>query len=333
MKQKIKIVALCLCLAAVSILAPFTMGACDHDPRLIRLSEVTRSVFYAPLYVAMHNGYFDQADIRIELTNAGGADRVMAALISGGADVGLMGPEATVYTHVEGMRDHPVIFGQLTFLDGSFLIGREEMPDFKWSDLEGKHILAGRAGGMPAMTLQYVIENTGGLNLNQLNFDTSVEFNLMVGAFEGDTRYDFVTAFEPVASNLVKNGRGHIVASVGEASGSVPYTAFSAQKSYLNTNRDLLTDFLIAVQKGYDFIKANDALTVAQIVSPLFASTSLELLAASIQRYLNIGAWQSSPVMTQNSFEKLQDIMQNAGHLKSRADFNLVVDNSIAALI
>jgi len=228
------------------------------------------------------------------------------------------------------MRDHPVIFGQLTARDGSFLIGREAMPDFEWSDLRGTHVLAGRPGGVPAMTLQYVVETVGGLTLDDLTFDTSVDFNLMVGAFEGDTRFDFVTAFEPVASDLVRRGRGHIVASVGKASGEVPYTAFSAHQSYISANREMLSDFLAAIMRGLDFILANDADTVAQIISPSFPGTDLQLLSASVVSYLAIGAWNNSPVMTQQSFEKLQDIMQNAGHLNVRADFNLVVDNSIA---
>jgi len=224
-----------------------------------------------------------------------------------------------------------MIFGQLTFKDGSFLIAREAMPDFCWSDLRGKHVLAGRAGGMPAMTLQYVIENEGGLSLDELNFDTSVAFNLMVGAFEGDNRFDFVTAFEPVASDMVRRGTGHIVASVGVGSGLVPYTAFSAHQSYINDNSDMLYDFLAAIQRGYDFIQNNDALLVAELISPLFPAMDLELLAAAIDNYSAIGAWNRNPVMTESSFNKLQDIMQNAGHLDSRAAFNNIVDNSIAA--
>ncbi|MCL2556098.1 MAG: ABC transporter substrate-binding protein [Firmicutes bacterium] len=327
-----KIVAAAMSLLMFLMLAfiPTALTGCTRDPRLIRLSEVTRSVFYAPLYVAMHNGYFDDVDIRIELTNAGGANHVMTALITGAADVGLMGPEATVYTHIEGMLNHPKIFGQLTFKDGSFLIGREAMPDFCWSDLAGAHVLAGRRGGMPAMTLQYVIENEGGLSLDDLNFDTSVEFNLMIGAFEGDTRFDFVTAFEPVASDMVRRGTGHIVASVGVASGYVPYTAFSAHQSFINNNSEMLYEFLTAIQRGYDFIQDNYSLDVAKLISPLFPAMDIELLAAAIDNYNMIGAWSKSPVMTESSFNKLQDIMQNAGHLDRRASFNNIVDNSIA---
>ena len=226
-----------------------------------------------------------------------------------------------------------MIFGQLTFRDGSFLIGREAMPNFCWSELAGSHILAGRRGGMPAMTLQYVIENEGGLGLDDLNFDTSVEFNLMIGAFEGDTRFDFVTAFEPVASDMVRRGTGHIVASVGVASGYVPYTAFSAHQSYIEDNREMLYDFLTAIQRGYDFIMNNCSLVVAEIISPLFPATDIELLAAAIDNYNAIGAWSRNPVMTESSFNKLQDIMQNAGHLDSKATFSSIVDNSIAMLL
>ena len=328
--KKITAVLLSAAMLIMIIAFPMTMSGCTRDPRHIRLSEVTRSVFYAPMYVALHHGFFKEAGITVELTNAGGADRVMAALVSGSADIGLKGPEATVYTHVEGMRNHPMVFGQLTFRDGSFLMGRAPIENFEWSDLAGSHILGGRRGGMPAMTLQYVIENSGGLSLDQLNFDTSVDFNLMVGAFEGDTRFDFVTAFEPVASDMIRRGTAYRIASVGYSSGILPATTFSAHQSFINDNPDVIYDFLAAIRRGLEFILANDALDVAKIISPSFPGTDIELLAASVESYLSIGTWSLSPVMEESGFDKLQDIMINAGHLRTRANFSDIVDNSIA---
>lgn len=324
-----KILAIVVC--AIFALLPLGLTACDtDDTRTIRLSEVTHSVFYAPLYVALNNGYFEDANIKIELTNAGGADKVMTAIASKSADIGLMGPEATIYCHVEGQKNYPVIFGQLTQRDGSFLVSRKPEPDFKWSDLKGKHILAGRAGGVPAMTLQYVIETVGGLSLDELIFDTTVAFDLMVGAFEGDEKYDYCTMFEPVAADYVAAGKGHIVASVGEASGDVPYTAFSASKKYIADNRDLVKDFLSAVVRGYKFITEHSAEEVADALSPSFSGTDKKSLAAAVKNYLSINAWCSTPVMSKESFNRLQDIMMNSGNLSARADYKVAVDNSIA---
>lgn len=319
---------LCVMLFAAS---PFCFAACkDSKLTKIRLSEVTHSIFYAPLYIAINNGYFEDLGIEIELSNAGGADKVMTAITSKSADIGLMGPEATIYCHVNGQKDYPVIFGQLTQRDGSFLVGRNEEPDFKWSNLKDKHILAGRPGGVPAMTLQYVIEQEGKLSLDELNFDTKVAFDLMVGAFEGSTEYDYCTMFEPTASEFVAAGKGFIVASVGEASGDVPYTAFSASKSYLTKNKQLVADFLSAVIKGYEFLVNNTPEAVADALEPSFAGSNKTFIASSVKRYLEIDAWCHTPVMSKSSFEKLQDIMQNSDNLDERADFSAAVDNSIA---
>ncbi|MDE5593055.1 MAG: ABC transporter substrate-binding protein, partial [Clostridiales bacterium] len=222
--------------ALMLMVCPLALVGCKDDGKTtVKLCEVTHSIFYAPLYIAQNNGYFDDEGIDLKLSNGGGADKVMTAVISGSADIGLMGPEATIYCHVEGQRDYPVIFGQLTRCDGSFLVGRNPEPDFDWKNLEGKHILAGRPGGVPAMTLQWVL-NQNGVNTDTPNFDTSVAFDAMVGTFDTDKTVDYTTMFEPTASEFVALGKGYIVASVGKDSGEVPYTAFSAQKSWLNKN-------------------------------------------------------------------------------------------------
>ncbi len=324
-----KITVLFMC--ALFFALPFTFAGCNKtDTKVIRLSEVMHSIFYAPMYVAINNGYFKDNGIEIQLMTGGGADKVMTAIASKSADIGLMGPEATIYCHVEGQKNYPIIFGQLTQRDGSFLVAHTEQKDFKWSDLKGKRVLAGRPGGVPAMTLQYVIENKGGLELNELNFDTKVEFNAMVGAFEGDDSIDYCTMFEPTASDFERLGKGYIVASVGEASGDVPYTAFSASKSYISENRELVKTFLSCIIKGYEFIKNNDSMEVARALEASFPGNSLELMASSVERYLSIDAWCHTPVMSESSFDRLQDIMENSGNLDSRADFSLAVDNSIA---
>lgn len=324
-----------ICAIFMSVLAIATaigVSACGKTEKTkIALSEVTHSIFYAPLYIAINNGYFDEAGIEITLTNAGGADKVMTAIASGAADIGLMGPEATIYCHVEGQRNYPVIFGQLTNCDGSFLIGRKPEPNFKWSDLSGKHVLAGRKGGVPAMTLQYVCNNAGLVHGENINLDTTVAFDMMVGAFEGDTKYDYVTMFEPTASEYVAKGKGYIVASVGKACPSVPYTAFSASKTYLEKNRSTALAFLKAVVKGYRYLKDNSSAVAAEALLKSFPSSTVGSIAAAIDSYNAIDAWCATPVMKESDFNRLMDIMKNAGTLSVRADFKLAVDNGIAA--
>lgn len=312
------------------MLCPLTLVGCGDDGKTtVKLCEVTHSIFYAPLYIAINNGYFSDENINIKLSNGGGADKVMTAVISGSADIGLMGPEATIYCHVEGQRDYPVIFGQLTRCDGSFLVGRNPEPDFDWSNLAGKHILAGRAGGVPAMTLQWVL-NQHGVNTDTPKFDTSVAFDAMVGTFDTDKSVDYTTMFEPTASEYVALGKGYIVASVGKDSGEVPYTAFSAQKSWLKKNNNTAKAFLRAVLRGYQYMSENTPEIVAKSLVKSFPGTSEQSAAAAVKSYLAIDAWSHTPVMAESAFNRLQDIMENAGTLKTRADYKLAVDNTIA---
>ncbi len=330
MKKKFSVFLVCL----FCLMLPLTFIGCGEaevDSNVIRVNEVTHSIFYAPFYVAMTEGYFDDADITIELTNGGGSDNVMTALTTGTADIGLMGPESTIYLDIAGADDHAVVFGQLTKRDGSFIVAREADPDFTFADLKGKHVIAGRVGGMPAMTLEYVI-NQAGVETDELTFDTSIEFANMAGAFLGDSKYDYVSLFEPTASALVAEGQGYIVGAIGSASGEVPYTAFSAKPSYLEENADKAEAFLTAVVKGYNFIVDNyDNLgVVAESISAQFDGTSLTDIETALKSYVDIDAWSSSPVMSEQAFERLQDIMENADQLDERADFDSVIDNTIA---
>ncbi len=318
--------------ALVLAIVPMTFAGCDGDGKTtVRLNEVTHSIFYAPLYIAINNGYFDDENIKIKLANGGGADKVMSAVISGSADIGLMGPEATIYCHVEGQRDYPVIFGQLTKRDGSFLVGRNPEPNFDWSNLSGKHILAGRPGGVPAMTLQWVLNSHGVSTDDPKLFDTSIAFDAMVGTFDTDKTIDYTTMFEPTASEFVALGKGYIVASVGEAGGAVPYTAFSAQKSWLTENTDTAKAFLRAVLRGYKYMISNTPEAVATALAPSFVGTSEQSIAAAGKSYVKIDAWASTPVMSETDFNHLQEIMENAGTLSTRADYKAAVDNTIAS--
>lgn len=324
------------CFMVMLVLPAFLVGCSESkSTNKIRLSEVTHSIFYAPLYVAMNNGYFEDEGLKIELSNAGGADKVMTALVSGDADIGLMGPEASIYVVKAGTKDKPVVFGQLTKRDGSFLMSHTAEPNFEWSDLKGKEIIGGRRGGVPAMVLEYVLKQNGlnpGATLSAqvdtvLNLD--VQFNLVASAFEGKPA-SYCTMFEPTASDYEKNGKGYIVASVGQASGEIPYTAFTAKSSYLKNNPQNCEKFLNAVMKGYYYIMNNTLDDVARSLKPSFSDASLESIKKAVDQYKKIDAWSNTPVMSQDSFDRLQTVMISAGELDSKIAFNKVVNNDIA---
>lgn len=298
----------------------------------IRINEVTHSIFYAPLYVAINNGYFEEYGYKIELTNGGGSDASMTALLSGSADIALMGPETGVYVNAGGKQNAPIIFGQLTKRDGSFLVGKVNETDFKWTNLKNKHVIAGRKGGSPAMSLQYALEKNG-LNITQdLNFDLSVSFNNTVGAFTGGSA-DYVTVFEPTASDLVRNNKGFIVASVGCEAGEIPFTCFSANKSYIEKNETKIENFLKAIKKAYNFIMNSNINDVVNSLRPSFSTSTDESIKSSIESYKRIDAWCSSPVMTEQSYNRLLDMLIGAGEVNQRVEMSKVVDNSIASKI
>lgn len=332
MKKTIKT----LCATLITCFTLLPLSACKDDNgekmKTLQINEVTHSVFYAPLYLADKLGYFAEENIKIELTNGGGADNVMSAVLSGDADIGFCGPEAALYVLIGGSSDVPTVFGQLTKRDGSFLVSRKPEPNFKWTDLKGKEILAGRKGGVPAMTFEYILtENnlTDGVDLT-LNYD--VAFNLMTSAFEAGTA-DYCTMFDPVAYEYEAAGKGYVVASVGEASGEVPYTCFMAKNSWLEKNEAYAEGFLRAVTKAVKYVNETAPETVAPLLVSYFEGTSEASLAASVKRYRDIDAWRTELTMTENSFNRLQDIIENAGELERRAQMNELVDNTYASKV
>ena len=256
----------------------------------------------------------------------------MTALLSGSADMALLGPETAVYVVGEGAGNTPVIVGQLTKRDGSLLVGRVDEPNFSWENLGGKEIIGGRRGGSPAMSLQYAVElagNTVGTGVEDCNINLDVAFNLVVGAFESG-QGDYCTMFEPTASEYVASGKGYIVASVGEASGNVPFTCFMAMENYLDKHEEKVVKFLAAVTKAYNYlINANDE-EILTALQPSFSTTADSIIVSSVRNYIEFDAWKSSPVMAEEDFNRLQDVMENAGELETRVDFDDVVDNSYA---
>ena len=295
----------------------------------IRLNEVTRSVFYAPQYVAIANGYFAEENLDIEITTGQGADKVMTAVLAGQSDIGFAGPEAAIYVYNEGKEDYIEVFAQMTKRDGSFLVSRNENSDFKWTDLKGSTIIPGRKGGVPYMTFEYVLKQNGLDTQNDLVLDDSIKFDLMAGAFAGGTA-DYVTLFEPTASMTEAQGKGYIVASVGEASGEIPYTAYFAKKSYIDSNPGIVQGFTNAVYKGEVWVKEHTAREIAEKIQSFFPDTDLDMLEKSIQRYKDIDAWNDTPVLEEEAFNRLQTVMQEAEELTEKAPYNVIVNNEFA---
>ena len=320
-------IVLCLCLAALLVLP-----GCAGEKQLtrVRLSEVTHSVFYAPQYVAMSQGFFRQEGLEVELTNGGGADKVMTAVVSGQADMGLAGPEAAIYVMNQGKEDHPVIFAQLTKRDGSFLVGREPGP-FSWEDVRGRTIIGGRAGGVPEMTLEYVLRQRGIEPQRDAVVDTSVQFNMMAGAFTGG-QGDYVTLFEPTATEVERAGHGYILCSIGEESGEIPYTAYFASQSYMTAHPEVIQGFANAIARAQQWIVDHTDREVAEAIIDQFPDTDLDTLEAVTARHRQIDAWNAGPMMARSALERLETVMTEAGELTKAqwVDFDALVDNSFA---
>ena len=296
----------------------------------VTLNEVAHSIFYAPMYVAIEQGYFNDAGIDLDLVTGFGADKVMTAVLSGEADIGFMGPETTVYTANEGSKDPVVNFAQLTQRAGNFLVAREEITDFEWTDLIGKDVLGGRAGGMPEMVFEYILKKNGLDPEKDLSIDQSIDFGATAAAFTGDDSADFTVEFEPSATALEKQGAGYVVASLGVDSGYVPYTSYSARTSYMEKNPDIMQKFTDALQKGMDFVQSHTPEEIAEIIEPQFPETDLDTITAIVKRYYDQDTWKENLVFGQDGFELLQDILEDAGELKERTPYAELVNTEFA---
>lgn len=316
---------------AVLMLTPTFVGCkkTESGPRKVVLNEVTRSVFYAPLYCAVGLGYFEDEGIELEIVTGGGSDKSMTALIAGEAQFALMGPETGVYVVNEGNQNHPMVIGQLTKRDGSYLVGRESDPDFNWEKLRGKSVIGGRPGGMPYMTLNYVLKKHGLTPGVDVDVISNVQFNLMGGAFEGGTG-DYVTLFEPTATLFERNGSGFIVANVGLESGEVPYTAFMTMPETIKKDPELVMSFLKAIYRAQLFVWSASDEEVARAMKASFPDADEETLKIVAKSYRDTDSWMKTPIMTEDAFTRLQDIMESNGELKARVTFKELVDNSFA---
>ena len=297
----------------------------------VNVSEVTRSVFYSPQYVAINKGFFKENGIEIDLITGQGADAVMTSVLSGQVQIGFAGPEASIYVYNEGKEDYTEVFAQLTKRDGSFLVSKEKTDKFSWNDLKGKTVIPGRKGGVPYMTFEYVLKQNGINPEKDLVLDDSIKFDLMAGAFAAGNA-EYVTLFEPTASMTELQGKGYVVTSIGKESGEIPYTAYFAKKSYIKENEDLIQGFTNAIYQGEKWVKEHSAKEIAEAVQEFFPDTDLEMLTKSIQSYKDIDAWNENPILKEESFNRLQDVMIEAGELENKVPYDKIVNNKYAEM-
>jgi NitT/TauT family transport system substrate-binding protein len=330
LKKRVIIIVLIIAIL-LTVIAVVINNRSKNNEQLetIKVNEVTRSVFYAPQYVAINNGYFKENGIDIELTTGQGADAVMTAVLANQCDIGFAGPEASIYVYNEGKEDYCQVFAQITKKDGSFLIARNQTSNFNWEDLKGKTVIPGRKGGVPYMTLEYVLKKNGIDPQKDLVLDDSIKFDLMAGAFASGNA-DYVTLFEPTASLTEKEGKGYIVESVGKAAGEIPYTAYFAKKSYIQHNENTISQFTKAIYKGQQWVKEHSSREIAEVVQSFFPDTDIGLLETAIQSYKDIDAWKDNPVLKEEDFNRLEDVMDMAGELEQRAPYDKIVNNKYA---
>lgn len=334
MKKKFALVLVC------ALLCSFGLSACDNggedtknetreELTKVTLNEVAHSIFYAPQYVAIEEGYFVEEGIKLELVTGFGADKVMAAVLSGDADIGFMGSESSIYAYQQGANDKVVNFAQLTQRAGNFLVSREKMPEFQWEDLKGKDILGGRKGGMPEMVFEYILKQHGMDPDKDMNIDRSIDFGSTAAAFSGG-QGEFSVEFEPSATALEKEGTGYVVASCGVESGYVPYTAYSAKESYMKENPQIIQEFTNALQKGMDYVNTHTPEEIARIIQPQFKENDLDTIMTIVKRYQEQDTWKENLIFEQESFELLEDILDSAGELEERVPYEELVNTDFA---
>ena len=323
------VIILVIVLAIVGIFYARNKNSDETNLQTVKLSEVTRSIFYAPQYVALSQGFFEEKGLKIELSTAQGADDVMTCVLANQSDIGFAGPEASVYVYNEGKEDYTQVFAQLTKRDGSFLVSRNENSDFEWTDVKGSTIIPGRKGGVPYMTLRYVLNKYGINPEADVVLDDSISFDLMAGAFSAGNA-DYVSLFEPTASATENAGKGYIVASIGEETDELPYTAYFAKKSYIESNSDIVQKFTNAIYKGQKWVQSHSTEEVADAIIDYFPDTDRDLLITVLNRYKEIDVWSETPYLSEEGFDLLQTIIQDAGELKEKAPYDKIINNNFA---
>lgn len=323
-----------ICLAVAGVLSlSFGVGCSTQQEETaltpVRLNEVVHSVFYAPQYVAQELGFFEEEGLEVTVAIGNGADKSMTALLSDSADIALLGTEAGIYVYNEGKEDYPKAFAQLTQRAGNFLVSRVEEPNFEWNDLKGKSVIGGRLGGMPELVLEYVIKENGMVIGEDMEIINNIDFSSTAGAFTGNVG-DYTVEFEPVATTLEQNGSGYIVASLGEASGYVPYTVYMARDDFMTEHPEIIEAFTRAIYRGQQWVENHTSAEIAEVILPQFSESDVETLTTIIERYKAQDTWKTDPIFSEEGFTLIQDIMEQGGELSQRVPFNDLVRNEFA---
>lgn len=326
MKKFLTIVIILLLAVIITVFTISKKDKEDNNLTQITLAEVAHTIFYAPQYLAINNGYFEEEGLKINLILTSGADAVMSAVLSGDADIGFSGTEATIYVYNGGEKDYIKTFAGLTQKDGSFLVSRKKYDNFTLEDLKGKTIIGGRIGGMPEMTFEWALRQNNIDPKKDVNIDTSIAFSAMEGAFIGGTG-DFVTLFEPNALSVEKNGYGYVVAYIGELGGNVPYTAYNARTSYIENNKDIIKKFTKAINKGLEFVKNNSEEKIAECIIDFFPDTSMNDLIKIVKRYKEGNAWKENITINNEEFKHIQDIMKVSNELDNYVEYDKLIFN------
>ena len=328
MKKQSLLLLTMLGLFSTLLLTGCSKSSTSNNKKVV-LNEVAHSIFYAPMYVAIEEGYFEEEGIDLELVTGYGADKTMTAVLSGEADIGFMGPESTVYTYLGDTNDYVVNFAQLTQRAGNFLVARSEVPDFEWNDLIGTTVLGGRKGGMPEMVFEYILKKNNINPSSDLTIDQSIDFGSTAAAF-ANNQGDYTVEFEPFATSLEEQGTGYVIASLGEDSGYVPYTAFSAKTSYMNENPQIMQGFVNALQKSMDYVNSHSAEEIAKAIQNQFPETELATLTTIVSRYKEQDTWKEDLIFEEDSFTLLQNILEEAGELSERVPYEELVNTTYA---
>lgn len=323
-----------ICLAVAGVLSlSFGVGCSTQQEETaltpVRLNEVVHSVFYAPQYVAQELGFFEEEGLEVTVAIGNGADKSMTALLSDSADIALLGTEAGIYVYNEGKADYPKAFAQLTQRAGNFLVSRVEEPNFEWNDLKGKSVIGGRLGGMPELVLEYVIKENGMVIGEDMEIINNIDFSSTAGAFTGNVG-DYTVEFEPVATTLEQNGSGYIVASLGEASGYVPYTVYMARDDFMTEHPEIIEAFTRAIYRGQQWVANHTSAEIAEVILPQFSESDVETLTTIIERYKAQDTWKTDPIFSEEGFTLIQDIMEQGGELSGRVPFDDLVQNEFA---
>lgn len=315
-----------VCLLVLTAMLSMVVNAAAQPLERVRLSEVVRSVFYAPQYIALALGFFEDEGLDVELSTAWGAHNGMAALLSGGVDIGFFGPEATVYVHQQGAPDPVIGFAQLTQRDGSFLMARGQVDSFSWDDVRGQLIVGARKGGVPQMVLEWLLRANGIEPFRDVGIITHLEFPAAAGAFEGGLG-DYVAQFDPALTQLERNGTGTIVVSLGAEAGDISYTVYHARKSYMDRNPDIIERFTRAIYRGQQWAYAHTSEEIAVVIEHFFVGTDFDVLVDAIERYRSIDAWTPTPTISRDGFDMLQRVMMAAGELHDTVSFDAIMTN------